>query len=100
MTVAPECITKIKTQDRLPRGPKLCLHDDTSSPLLRDVDKTLLCPFAAQCAGRPSPTETFLGVTKLFHGASLAEEVLERTGNFTDGILWPELQLYTVTMSC
>lgn len=59
-----------------------------SALLLRDVDKTLLCPSAAQCAGRPSPTETFLGATKLFNGASLAEEVLEMTGNFTDGNLW------------
>lgn len=71
----------------MPRGPKSCLHDDTSSAVLRDVDKTLLCPSAAQCAGKPLSTETFLGVTKLFHGASPAEEVPEMTGNFTDGYL-------------
>lgn len=62
----------------MPRGPKSCLHD-TPSSLLRDVDKTLLYPSAAQYASKPLPTETFLGVTELFHGASPAEKVLEMT---------------------
>lgn len=82
----------------MPRGKNhVCMM---THPVLRDVGKTLLCPSAAQCAGKPSPTETFLGVAKLFHGTSPAEEVLEMTGNFTDGHLWSKLQLYRVTMSC
>lgn len=72
----------------MPRGPKSCLHDNTSSAVLRDLDKTLLCPSAAQCEGKPSPTETCVGVTKLFHGASTAEEGLGMTGNLRDGNLW------------
>lgn len=62
----------------MPRGPKSCLHD-TPISVLRDVDKTLLCPSAAQYAGKPLPTETFLGITKPFHGASPAEKALEMT---------------------
>lgn len=43
----------------MPRGPKSRLHDDTSSAELSDMDKTLLCPCAAQCAGKTLPTKTF-----------------------------------------
>lgn len=32
--------------------------------------------------------KSFSGVTKLFYGTSLAEELLEMIGNFTDGNLW------------
>jgi len=64
------------------------LHDHTSSPVLGDTEKTVLCPSAARCAGRLPPTDIFLGVTELFCGTSLTGELLEMIGNFTDGNLW------------
>lgn len=60
-------------------------------------EKRLLRLSAAQRAGRPSPTEIFLGVTKLFCGTRLAGKLLEMIGNFTDGNVWSELQLHTMT---
>lgn len=50
-------------KNRLPGDSKLCLHDHTTRPVLRDVDRTQLLATAAQCAGRPLPTEIFLAVT-------------------------------------
>lgn len=93
--------TSMCDQNRTPEtgrqgGAKSCLHDHTSSPVVRDVDKTLLRPSAAQRAGRPSPTEIFLGVTNLFYGT--AGELLKMIGNFTDGNLWSELQVNTTIM--
>lgn len=32
--------------------------------------------------------KSFSGVTELFYGTSLAQELLEMIGNFTDGNLW------------